>query len=536
MITKMNWRLFSIVMLIAIAAALRIFGGVDWGLPFKYDPDEGAFIQPAIDMYISKDLNPKWFGHPGSTVIYLNMFVYILLSKTMIFLGDFQTAIQVLNYFKNDPSLLYIILRLLQVIIGCVIVALVYRIGRRVFNVTVGILSAAIITFSPLMIHYSQIVRTDMLAAMFMLLVVDRVISIDEKSNIQNYSIVAIFIGGAIATKYPAGIVVFYLMWVHFIKNGLIGKFHYLALAGVLSVISLFIFSPFMFIDYKSVIRDLVLEAGGNYVGAMSPGFFDTLVWYIVMMVKDSIGVFGGIFFLMGAIGMIRTKSTQGIGLLIFTIIFLISISTLSVRWERWLVLVLPFVAIILSFGVYVMAETDWIKIKFKSKGIFISLLVVIPIAFAGINQMHSRLQVDTRTQAFEWILENINKDAHIIVEAYGPQLPAGHYKMSMIVNGVPIERGQGSGFVMPARSVAGLENIALLSDADVEYVIISNFYDRYKLFPEGNEQAINNYHELFKKSILIKEFRPIIDGELHPFKANLAGGPIIKIFKISKR
>src|SRR6266480_6092631 len=32
--------------------------------------DEPVFVEPAVHMAATGDLNPHWFGHPGSTVIY----------------------------------------------------------------------------------------------------------------------------------------------------------------------------------------------------------------------------------------------------------------------------------------------------------------------------------------------------------------------------------------------------------------------------------------------------------------------------------
>ena len=53
-------------MLVGFVLRLR---GITWGLPYLYDPDEHFFVDPAVRIVTTGDLNPHWFGHPGSTVI-----------------------------------------------------------------------------------------------------------------------------------------------------------------------------------------------------------------------------------------------------------------------------------------------------------------------------------------------------------------------------------------------------------------------------------------------------------------------------------
>jgi hypothetical protein len=520
-------------LILSFAFIARFFGGVEWGLPFKYDPDEGAFIQPAIDMYFGKNLNPKWFGHPGSTLIYINMIAYIILSKMMIIFGDFNAAGQVLNYFKNDPTILFFLLRLIQVFLGCIVIWLVYRIGQRIFDKRVGLLAAAMVASMPLMIHYSQIVRTDMLAVLFMLLVVEFSIKSVGAMDGKQYILPSFFIAGAIATKYPAGIIALYLAWIHIAQHGFYKKIHKLLVAAFLSFTFIFIFSPYIFIDYQSVIRDVYLEGTGSYVGAMSEGVFQNLLWYFSLMAGDSLSYIGVIFLLVGIHGSFRSKNIYSSGLFFVIILFIISISLLSVRWERWLVLILPFVSIVTAYGFY--EFLDRLAVAKINRFLLVSLtaLFLLCIAYPSFLQIYHRTKTDTRTEAYNWVLENIPKNKHIIVEAYGPQLPAGQYKMSFIIEGVPNERAQGSGFVMPARSISWLSDVKVLNQAKVDYVIVSNFYDRYKLYPSGNEGAISNYENFFNKAKLVKQFLPSGGVDVHPFKANLAGGPAIRVYEV---
>jgi dolichyl-phosphate-mannose--protein O-mannosyl transferase len=206
----------SVILLVLLALVLRYVAGPSWGLPFRYDPDEGFFIQPAIDMYRSKNYNPNWFGHPGSTIIYINMVAYILLSKSYIIFTELSTKGEVWEYLKTEPTSLFFLMRSIQVLIGGATVFMVYLVGKKISNHRVGVVAGLMVAMVPLMIHYSQIVRTDMLAALLMLFVVYKSIQIQESEKISNYVYASLGIAAAIATKYPAGLISLYLAWCHF--------------------------------------------------------------------------------------------------------------------------------------------------------------------------------------------------------------------------------------------------------------------------------------------------------------------------------
>ena len=57
-------------MLLFFAGALRALG-LHFGLPYLYNPDEPYAFDAALRMALTGDLNPHWFGHPGSFNMYI---------------------------------------------------------------------------------------------------------------------------------------------------------------------------------------------------------------------------------------------------------------------------------------------------------------------------------------------------------------------------------------------------------------------------------------------------------------------------------
>jgi hypothetical protein len=313
-----------------------------------------------------------------------------------------------------------------------------------------------------------------------------------------------------------------------------IGEFWKLAMAGLLSFLFIFLFSPYMFLDYESVIRDLILESDGYYIGAMSEGFRTNFLWYLKHLVFDSIGFLGLLAFLLAGVASVRYRNPKVFGLFIFCLIFMMGIAAQNVRWERWLVLVIPLTAIVSAFGV------NWISIAANVKAGkllygFLSFLMLVPVCYMAVTQIYHRSDIDTRTQARNWITENIPSGSNLIVETYGPQLPGGQYKLFMINGGDVFERPQKPGHVMPAGSLAGLKSYDDLVKNNVAYLVVTSYYDRYKLNPIENQPVINHYEDIFKKSVLVKEFIPSGGADIHPFKANVSGGLPIRIYKVTK-
>jgi len=385
----------------------------------------------------------------------------------------------------------------------------------------------------PLMMHFSQIVRTDMLAALLILLVIYWCLKIQNSNRLSNYVYASLAIAAAIATKYPAGLISLYLVWSHFMRVGRFQELWKLVAASILSFLFIFIFSPFMFLDYKLVIRDLILESNGYNIGAMSEGFLNNLEWYLKILTIDSIGIFGMLAFAFGFVYSIIKKKYDIFGLCLLSIIFLAAVSYQNIRWERWLVMSVPLFVLGASAGVYWFVDSWALKYR-KSLRLILLITLLAPIFSMAILQVQYRSTEDTRTQAFNWILENIPKGKNLLVETYGPQLPSNEYVMSMIEGGVPVKRGQMPGYVMPSGSLGKLKNYDDLRKNSVDYLVVTSFYDRYKLNPTKHKVVLENYDHIFKKSILVKEFFPAAGENVHPFKANVSGGLPIRIYAVA--
>jgi hypothetical protein len=107
------------------AIVLRLYG-INYGLPYLYDPDEPLFVSRAMEILAHRDLNPHWFGVPGTTTIYMLSALYATIFGVGygigIFTGpeDFKTL-----YFQN-PTVFYLSGRVMIAAFGVAAVLLTY--------------------------------------------------------------------------------------------------------------------------------------------------------------------------------------------------------------------------------------------------------------------------------------------------------------------------------------------------------------------------------------------------------------------------
>src|SRR5262249_30532624 len=150
----------AIMVLVVVASALYVWG-LRRDLPFTPEVDEPFLVEPAIRIAYSGDWNPRWFGYPGSTVIYPLAAGYRLWHAAFQG-GKWWGEDQALRWrFLIAPGEFYLPARLLSVAYSVGAIVLVFVLGRMVFGARVGLLAAAFALFCPLAVDMGSQVRSD---------------------------------------------------------------------------------------------------------------------------------------------------------------------------------------------------------------------------------------------------------------------------------------------------------------------------------------------------------------------------------------
>jgi hypothetical protein len=495
---------------------LRLYG-LDFGLPFLYDPDEIHQVTRANHMLGSGDFNPHWFGHPGTVTLYSLALSFAAYSGLALSLGWFDSVAQIKTSFLQDPSDFFYLGRLVMVVFGGATLALTFAVARRLANPWVALLAMALLAVMPLHAHYSQLIRSESQVTFLILASLWFALSVAERGLWRDYLLAGMFLGLAVATKYPAVMMAVAISVAHGAGavargGGIFSRFPRLLGAGAASLVGAFIGSPYLFLDFATVLDDVASEARSYHLGHTSEGFLQTLAWYLMVPLRDSLTVFGLGMAAVGIWACIRSARRAAWVLPVFPLVFVIFLAGLNLVWARWTVPMLPFVAILaaMGFGWLVQRLPPGIPPAVRLPGAVLigALWLSAPLA-ATLVQGRMLANDDTRTIAWHWIVANVPEGAKLLVERYSPQLPNGRYRLFGVENGqiVPFESLQG--YVIPVAVVGHLRDPALLYTSGMDYVVLASDYDRRLGEADYYARDLEIYRYIFDRFERVFEIQP---------------------------
>lgn len=405
----------ALCLILLVAAWLRI-DGVSFGLPALNDPDEPLFMATAVEMLSGPTLNPGWFGHPGTITFYSLMLVVALVGGIGIATGRFADFDAFAAAVYSDPGIIFMPARLLMVACGVACVWMTYRLGRQLGGQRLGLAAAAILAVNAVHIEYSQIIRTDMQASLFMLLCAGSALAIAADGRRRDFLLAGLFAGLACATKWPAAVIGVTVICANLYRWPLgSAKGRDLALSGLTAVATLFLVSPFLLIDHATVLLNLSGEARPLHPGATGGGLFANLSWYGTGPLLSSLGIGGLVLAAGGMLWGAERDRRWMVVILPFCLTFLLVIAVQSLRWERWIVPLLPFAA--LAAARALCALIDLLPARRAQVALPLALLLLL-VPMVGTARMEAaERRHDTRQIASAWLREHAPPGSRVLIE-----------------------------------------------------------------------------------------------------------------------
>jgi hypothetical protein len=196
--------------------------------------------------------------------------------------------------------------------------------------------------------------------------------------------------------------------------------------------------------------------------------------------------------------------------LALFVVAYVLAISAHPLRWERWVIPVLPFVALFAAVGVSALAKGLSQRIEVISHTgwmVAVGAALVLPLLLQTVQQGMNRAGTDTRAQAREWLLANVPAKSKVLIEAYGPQapkvpkVPKDHCQLYNAGGEQVLRRPQGlRSHVIPSGFLSEGGTLEALAAEGVEYVVLSSFYERFKGMNHAEVFAmVDNYETVLK-------------------------------------
>jgi hypothetical protein len=203
------------------------------------------------------------------TYIYGPFFFYqigfsLAIGKMLGVIHSGQTA----AYYLVNPDKFanfYICGRLLSAFFGALAVVVVFMLGYKIGKLPLAILSAAILTFIPLFSLSSKFIKADSFLMFWTAVTLLFSVTIINSSKWRYYLLSGVFLGLSTATKYPAAINAVFLIMFHLVRRmpefKIKHKFTYddfkLIAAGVVAILTFFMVSPAILLDWRTFWSDL---------------------------------------------------------------------------------------------------------------------------------------------------------------------------------------------------------------------------------------------------------------------------------------
>jgi len=338
---------WAVLGILALSLGLEVWA-VSYDLPYP-GVDEPTFVRPAVHMAATGDLDPHWFGHPGSTTIY--PLAGILHVWDAVGHGGpvFSSNGRVAERFVASPGTFYLIGRLWSIVFAVAAIPLVFLLGRRCFSTAVGLAGAGLWALLPLAVSHGRVVRTDSAGVFFTLLALFLIVRLFERASVRDYVLAGLAIGVGISSRYflVTLLAPFVVAGVIAIRRHVPGASAGGVAAGVgAAVVAVAVTTPYFFLDWSTARASLANE-NTSMLGHSGLSPIGNLRWYLVYSIPKSITWPVVLLALIGIVLFLTSRrDPRRLVLLAGVATFLVSISMSQLHREYWPLPILPVIVL----------------------------------------------------------------------------------------------------------------------------------------------------------------------------------------------
>ena len=507
--------------IVAIALWIHVWGARG-DLPWAFESDEGQFAVIAIGMATRGDPNPHWFGHPGSTFLYPLATIFHVGNALEAGLPLLAVDPALAARVGGNPGKYFWLARLLSVFYAVAALPLVYAIARRAFDPATGVVATWLALLSPLALTHAQMIRTDSAGLFYGVLALWCVLRVLERPTLGAHVVAGLALGAGIGTRYflvtfvPAlACADLALLWRTTDpseRRRLLGA----AVAGLACVgLGFFLTTPYFLLDFASVWKNLAHEMREEHLGADGLGFAGNLLWYLTSALPLTMpATWLALALAGGALAAWRRNVAAGL-VALCAVLFVVAISTASLHWQRWLIQVVPLLAIFAAAGMVCLARllaggaARLVPSASRAAPAFVALLVLVLTAGPAAAYFRTGLLQGvpgTRLLAREWIERNVPPGTRIVADFYTAPLHdteiAADYHFALASDGT-LEQYRAAGY-----------RYAMISDS-----IYRRFFREARRYP----REVEFYETLLKSGTLVQRFAPGARGR----------GPTISLYDL---
>jgi hypothetical protein len=349
--------------------------------------------------------------------------------------------------YVEDPSSFYVIGRLWIVMFTILTIPLVYLVGRRIMSPVVGLVAAGTWTVLPLVLDYGRLVRSDSAATCLGLLAFLACLRAIDAPSWRRFALAGAAIGLAVSTRYfmVTLLVVLAGAWWYARRDGHAlaargaaaegparsGHVGWLPLAvGASAAFAAFaLMTPYFFIDAHTAERSLTAEQAGHFAD-VSRGPLDNFAFYLFHAMPDSVGWPGFLLAVAGIVLAWRHRNRLALLAAAFVGTFLAALLPASLHWQRWVIPVLPFVALFAVDAVVAFATTLVARRAHEHSSrafgiaavIGVLAILAVPATTSAVRTFDAT-QPSTRSAMRSDVRREVPRRSPVAIEVKGPSL-----------------------------------------------------------------------------------------------------------------
>jgi len=513
-----GWAVGGLLALVLAFAATVFLSGIRRDLPLIQEIDEPLFVGIGLRVAGTGNLNPGWFGHPGSTLIYPLAAADRLWDSAGRDSSPAGARSTLYERAERAPETFFLIGRLVSVAYAILAVPLVFSVARLAFDELTALGATWLAVLPVVALDHAQMARTDAPGVFFALLGLWRCLVLVERPGYRNQALAGLAIGLAIATRYFLAALVPLLVVVDLLgarerRGGArIAREAPRAALGLVCVgLGFALSTPYFLLDHGAVATSLGHEARARHPGSDGLDFVGNLLWYARFAIPSSLTWPVTAVAAAGALLAAVRRARGPLLLLLFAAVFLVGIALSPLQEQRWIIQLLPVFAMFAAWPIVELARALGRRAGAPSVAraaaalLAIGLISVAPCAqLAG--YLRARQLPSTRLVARQWVIEHLPRDCAIEQELYG----------------VPLA-GTGLRAVERPTLAAG-SPLAERARAGGRYLVASSWiYQRYLADPARYPAEVAFYKSLFSSAHLLVEFAP---------GATLRG-PVVRIYDL---
>lgn len=447
-----------ILLLILLLAVITRFYGINWDRGFNLHPDERAIILFTLPLELPNSL--EHFFSPQSP---LNPHFFAYGSFPMYLLKASSYVASQFNPLYANYDNIALVGRTISILFELITILLIVRLGKKVFNETVGIIGAFLYAFSTLAIQLSHFYTVDTPLTTIVVATLLLTVSLYKNPKTSTALLIGIFIGLGLAIKNSAlvllssvsvALAINFLFiflakphkYTHWTPH-LIPLFKNVFLYGIVILLiiplSFFIFEPYAFISfpefwhqtlqqYEMTHNAFTFPYTLQYVGKIpyiyelkNIFFWGQGPFIAVVTLTGTLFVTYRAFFKKS-----DNKYPEELIILTFLWVYFGIIGNFSIGFMRYSLPLYPIICLCGGVLIYTLCSS------YKKYSSFLLGIIIIGVLVWPLSFLHIYSYPNTRVQASEWIHNNIPAGSTLALEHWDDGLPLTNqqkYRVEML-------------------------------------------------------------------------------------------------------